>query len=202
MAGLRDAVRHFRPRRSGLEQQVDEGRGHHRQQQGDDAFMAVGIAAGQRQHGEGTDTGHRHAGDQRQAEQQAQRDCAADQFGQGSGQDGGFTSQPGRLGPAGRQVAGRQRGQILPGGQRQARYQDLETQGQERRSDDDHQQSVATAAAAGDVGGPVARIDVAHGHQDAGADHAAQIRRHLGVLRKGGFAARYRVDESECRPSN
>ncbi|MNT39704.1 hypothetical protein D3C72_1759730 [compost metagenome] len=83
----------------------------------------------------------------------------------------------------------RQGGQVLARGQRQARDQDLETQRQEGRGDDNHEQAVAEAAAAGNVGGPVARIDVAHRDQQAGPDHAAQVRRYAGVLRQGGVAA-------------
>ncbi|MNT41627.1 hypothetical protein D3C72_1779920 [compost metagenome] len=93
-------------------------------------------------------------------------------------------------------MASGQRGQVLSGGQCQARDQDLEPQRQERGRDDHHEQSIAEAAAAGDVRGPVARIDIAHGDQKAGSDHSAQVRRHPGVLRQGGLAARNRVDET------
>ncbi|MNL41631.1 hypothetical protein D3C87_1640490 [compost metagenome] len=151
--------------------------------------MAVGVAARQGQHSKRAHAGDGHARDQGQVEQQPQRDGPADQFGQGRGQNGGFARQPRGLGPTRGQMARGQRGQVLSGSQRQARHQYLKAQRQECRGDDDHQQAVAEAAAARDVCRPVARVDVAHGHQNARAHHAAQIRRHLGVLGQGGFAA-------------
>ena len=82
------------------------------------------------------------------------------------------------------EVARGQGGQIPARGQRQPRHQHLEAQGQQRGCDDHRQQAVAEAAAAGDVGGPVARVDVADGDQQARADHAPHAGGQLGVLRQ------------------
>ncbi len=188
-AGLGDAMRHFLPGRIGLEQQEHKRQRDHGQQQGDHAFMPVGIAARHGQHGKGANPRHRDARDERQSEQQPQRNRAADQFGQRGRQDGGLAGQPGCLGQTRGKVAGGEGGQIVTGGKRQARHQHLKTQRQKGRRNDDHQQAVAKPAAAGDVGRPVARIDVADGDQDARPDHAAQVRGNPRVLRQGGIAA-------------
>ena len=111
----------------------------------------------------------------RQAEQQVQRDGGAEHLGQIGGRDRQLRQHPQREDDRARiRVAARLR-QVAAGGNAEPRRHRLQQDGHQVRDHDHAEQRVAVPRAAGDVGGPVARVHVADGHEVAGA----RERKHL-----------------------
>ena len=159
------------PVRPGQDDLHQEGDADGRHQGEDHGLQLADAEAGQQEQEEHIEGRDEDAGEERQPEQQLQRDGGTDDLGQIAGGDGDLGQQ------VERQV--HDRGVGLPGGLGQVPPADDPQPGREALEEDGHQvghqehpeQLVFVAAAAGDVGGPVARIHVAHRHQEGGTGH-------------------------------
>ena len=148
------------------------------------------------------------------AEQQVERDGGADHLGEVARGDRDLAQHPqherGRPRVA---VAARLR-QVAAAADAEAHRQRLQQDGHQVGDEDDAEERVAVARAAGEVGGPVARVHVADGHQvaragkreelapEAGARRAPRSNRGLpgGWERPGGCASR--VGRLKCLMSD
>ena len=124
--------------------------------------------------GEGQQDQHVEGGDgdpreHRQPEQEVQGDGRADHLGHVAAGDGQFSEQVEGQVDRGRVGFPGSLGQVALAHDSQPGGQALQEDGHEVRHQQDPQEAIAVAAAAGDVGGPVARIHVTHGDQQGRA---------------------------------
>ena len=173
----------FAPQRLREEHFVGEARGDGGDQGDHECFDQPEAAPLQRQNDQHVQRGDQHAGEQRQAEQEFQRDRRAQHFGKIARRDRDFAQHPQRERRAPRIVFAAGLRQIAAGDDAELRGQRLQ-QHRHQVADDDHaEQRVAEFRAAADVGGPVAGVHVADGDQVAGAgerEDLAEPRRALG----------------------
>ena len=110
---VRDEARGgFAPERLGEKDFVGEAAGNGGDQGDHKRFDQAEAAALQRQDDQDVERGDQHAGEQRQAEEQLQRDGGAQHFGQVAGGDGDFAEHPQTTWPCG---ANNVRGRPAPG---------------------------------------------------------------------------------------
>lgn len=128
----------------------------------------------QHQHQQRVAHAEQRAPGQRQAEQQLQGDGGADHLGQVAGDDRRLAGQPQQAAGARRVAFAAGLGQVQAAGDAQARGQRLQQHRHQAGEQDHREQQVAQLRAAGDVGGPVARVHVAHRDQVAGAGEGQQ----------------------------
>ena len=120
------------------------------------------------EHEQNVERGQADAPEEREAEQELQGDRRAKHLGQVAGGDGDFAKDPqDQRRPARVRVAARLR-EVAAAGDAEARGERLQQDGHQVRQQDHAEQRVAEPSSAGDVGGPVARVHVAHGHEVAG----------------------------------
>jgi hypothetical protein len=119
--------------------------------------------------------GEAHTPDERQAEEQVQRDGRADDFREVARADGQFAQAPQHHGHGlGIMVAARLR-EVAPCHDAELGAQRLQKDRHEVRHQDDGKQRVAKGRAAGEIGGPVAGVHVADGHEVARAGEGKQL---------------------------
>ena len=125
---------------------------------------------------EHVERGQQHADLEGNAEQQIEADGRADHLGDVGGDDGDLGRSPQRIGrPARIGVAAGLR-QVAAGGDGEPRAQRLQHDRHDVGDERDEQQRVAELGAAGERGGPVARVHVADRDQIAGPRKAASRR--------------------------
>ncbi len=113
--------------------------------------------------------GDQHAVEERNVKQQVQRNGRADHLGQVAGRNGDLRAHPQRKAhPAPIALVAKLR-QVPLRGHAQLQAQALQQNRHQVRRHDDEQQRIAEARAAGDVGGPVAGVHVAHRDQKSRA---------------------------------
>ena len=131
---------------------------------------ALGTLVGARE--QHRSRGRRHddaAKVQWQAKQHLERNPAAENLGHGRGDGGEVGAAKNDAACEAWQVARRRLGQARAGGDAQVRRVVLQRDQHERRERDDPQQRVAKLRPSRHVRCPVARVDEAYGHEEAGA---------------------------------
>ena len=164
-AGTRPAARSAgtRSMRTTVRQEAEQD---HPEQAGDGQLERPVAAALQSQQRERDDSGDHTAGEQRNAEQQVQRDRAADHLGQVGGDGHQLGLHPHAARDRAWEVVAAQLRQVAPGGQAQLGGQRLDQHRQQVGGDDHPEQQVAVLGAGGEVGGEVARVDVGDGRDE------------------------------------
>ena len=133
------------------------------------------------------EAGDQHAIEERNVEEQVQGDGRADDLGQIACGDGDFGANPQRVAHAGAVALVAHLRQVALGGNSQLEREALQENRHQVRGHDDKEQRVAETRAAGDVGGPVAGVHVAHRDQESGTQKA---RKPPPVVRRAGNAHR------------
>ena len=179
-----------RLRHDELDREADADRGH----EGDDERLEVAEALVlQQQDQQHVERGEADAPDQRNPEQQVQRDGRADHLGQVAGGDGDLAEHPEHEAHGARVVVAAGLRQVAPGRDAQLEGERLQQDRHQVGDQDDAQQRVAEPRAAGEVGGPVARVHVADRHHVARARRrrapCARRRRRAGPGRCGATRA-------------
>ena len=128
------------------------------------------------------------APDERQAEQQVERDGGAEHLGEVAGGDGDFAEDPQADGGLARVVVAAGLGEVAAAGDAEARGERLQQDRHQVRDHDDAEQRVAEARAAGEVGGPVARVHVADRDEVARAGKGEHLFPESGAVRNGDRA--------------
>ncbi len=157
-------------------------------QRDDQRFDVAEAAVLQVEHDEHVERGEADAPDERQAEQQVERDGGADHFGQVAGGDGDLAEDPQNDGGRPRVAVAAGLGEVAAAGDAEPRGERLQQDRHQVGDHDDAEQRVAEARAAGEVGGPVARVHVADGDQVAGAGKGEQLAPESGAVRDGDRA--------------
>ncbi len=152
--------------------------------------------AGEPQQQQDVERGEQHAGEQGNVEQQVQADRGAEHFGQVAGCDGDLAEPPQRQvhGPRIGFAAGLR--EVPLAGDAEPGRQGLEQDRHEVRHDEDPQQLVTEFGAAFEIGGPVARVHVAHRNQVGGSregEHPPPDGRLAGVYAPVHFRQRLRA---------
>ena len=112
---------------------------------------------------------------QRNVEEQIQRDRRADDFGQIAGGDRQLADHPEKPDDRRRIVVAARLREIAAGDDAELRCQPLQQDRHQVRHQDDAEQRVAELRSAGEIGGPVARIHVADGHQVSGPGECEEL---------------------------
>ena len=128
------------------------------------------------------------APDQRQAEEQVERDGRADDLGQIARRDRDLAEDPQHDRDRLRVAVAAGLREVASAGDAEAHGERLQQDRHQVRDQDDAEQRVAVARAAGEVGRPVARVHVADRHQIARAGKRKQLPPETGVLRDGDRA--------------
>ena len=140
------------------------------EQPGDGQLERAVAAALQREQRERHDARDHAAGEQRDAEQQVQRDRAADHLGEVGGDGHQLGLHPHEPRHRAREGVAAHLGQVAAGGHAELRGEGLDQHRDEVRRDDHPQQQEAVVRAGGEVGGEVAGVDVGDGGDEGGAE--------------------------------
>ena len=160
----------------------------HPEQPGDGQLERPVAAGLQGQQRERDDSGDHTAGEQRDAEQQVQRDRAADHLGQIGGDGHQLGLHPHAPRHPAREVVPALLRQVAPGGQAELGRQRLDEHGQQVGRDDHPEQQVAELGARGEVGGEVAGVDVGD-RRDEGRTEQGQPAQPTALADLGGGRA-------------
>ena len=153
----------------------------------DDERLDVAEAAVlQEEDDEDVEGGEDDAPEERQVEEQVQGDGGADDFGQVAGGDGDFAEDPEEDRRRARVAVAAGLREVASAGDAEAGGERLQQDRHQVRDHDDAQERVAVAGAAGEVGGPVARVHVADRDQVARAGEG----QHLSPEPRAGRAPR------------
>ncbi len=139
-----------------------------RRDQGEDDRLELAEALPlETKNDEGVEDGEEDADAQRDAEQQLEGEPAAQHFGQVASDDGDLRQEP--HAPAGEraEILPGQPGEILAGGDAEARGEALQDDGGEARQHHHEEQLIAVFRAGLDIGRPVAGVHVADGDEQA-----------------------------------
>ena len=146
----------------------EEAAGDDQQQAEDESFQVAEAPLLQEKNDQDVQRGQADAPHQRDAEEQLQRDGRADHLGEVAGDNRQFTEYPQGEGDRWGIVVMAGLREVSPGRHAELHRQRLQQNRQNVRQQNDGQQRVPERRAAGDVGGPVAWIDVADGDQVSG----------------------------------
>ena len=139
----------------------------------------------------------RHAPGERQAEQQVQRDGRAHDLGEIARRDRDLAQNPQDDRRRTRIAVAARLREVAPAGDPEPRRERLQQDRHEVGQHDHAEQRVAEPRAAGEIGGPVARIHVANGDEIAGTREGEHFAPEAGAFRHGDRA----VDLRETQPA-
>jgi len=139
-----------------------------------DRFKLAKAMALETQDDQRIEPGEQHACPQRHPQQEMQRQCGTQHFGNVGGNDRQFGQQPQHAAGGGGIVAAGQLGEILATRQAHPHRQRLQHDRRQPAGQHHEQQAMAELRSRGDIGGPVARVHIAHGHQQAGPGRLPQ----------------------------
>ena len=125
---------------------------------------------------------------QRNMKEQVQRDGGADDLGQIACRNGNFATHPQGQARAARVVVATGLRQIALRHQPEPRGEGLQQDRHQIRHQQHEHELVSEARASGDVGGPVARVHVAHRHQESGSGKGQELPPEAGAGRNADAA--------------
>ncbi len=161
---------------AGHEELRDEAEGDDAEEDKNDLLDAAHALALRREQQEGVEGGEHDAEHERDAEEQVDADGGAEHLGEVGGDDGELGHDPEQECGRARVLLAAQLGEVRSRDYAHARGEDLQQKCDRVGQHQHPEQLVAEARPALDVGGPVARVQVADGNEEGGAEmreHAA-----------------------------
>ena len=195
----REAADHLAPVRVGQRDLDEEAQEDHAQQRDDEGLDPAESEALQPQDQEHVQRGDQHAELQRDAEQQVEADGSSHHLGDVGGDDGDFGEEPEDPGHRAREGIAAGLRQVPARSDRQPRAKGLQDDGHDVGHQRHGEQRIAELGAAGDGGGPVAGVHVAHRHQEARAHEGQRPAEHRAAL--GDAHGAEHVDQRRLAPA-